>query len=204
MADQGKDEVMGREELYARMLMTSFDRDDRVIVTRDGVEFCGAVVERIYSIHSGLPLTLTGDNGAPFEVTTEDLATERVRVRLEPLFVEKQDRPMPGDAVRMATPWRWAGSLVKPDALGVIGGMVGQYPEDGHASITFNASTHRTENVVSCSGGPATIATDLGTLTPTDDRVTLSVWRSRGSLLGRDGSKSYTVDVPVWDWHPED
>jgi hypothetical protein len=40
MADQGKDEVMGREELYARMLMTSFDRDDRVIVTRDGVEFC--------------------------------------------------------------------------------------------------------------------------------------------------------------------
>lgn len=194
---------MERRELYARMVIASFDRDDRVIVTLDGVEFRGTVVERIYSMHSDLPLTLTGDNGEPFEVTTDDLATERVRVQLEPLFVEKTDRPMPGEAVRMATPWRWAGSLVKPDAVGVIGGMVGQYPEDGHASITFNASTHRTETVVSCSGGPATIATDLSTLTPTDDRVTLPVWRFRGGFPRRGGSKTCTVNVPVWDWHPQ-
>lgn len=186
------------------MLMMSFDRDDRVIVTIDGVEFRGSVVERIYSIHSGLPLTITGDNGQPFQVTADDLATERMRIRLEPLVVEKQDRPMPGDAVRMATPWRWAGSLVKPDALGVIGGMVGQYPEDGLASITFNAITHRTETVVSCSGGPATIATDLSTLTATDERVTLTVWRFRGRLPESGGGKNYSVDVPVWSWSPED
>jgi hypothetical protein len=194
---------MGRRELYARMLMTSFDRADRVIVTRGGAEVRAAVAKRVYSIHSDVPLTLTGDDGEPFEVTTEDLATERVRVRLEPLFVEKQDRPMPGDAVRLATPWAW-GHEVKVGSLAVIGGMVGQYPEDGHASITFNASTHRTETVVSCSGGPATIATDLSTLMPTDERVTLTVWRFRGMLPESGGGKNYSVDVPVWSWSPDD
>jgi len=186
------------------MLMTSFDRDDRVIVTRGGDEVRATVAKRVYSIHADVPLKLTGDDGEPFEITTEDLATERTRVRLEPLFVERQDRPMPGDAVRLATPWRWGGSLVKLGELGVIGGMVGQYPEDGHASITFNASTHRTKTVVSCSGGPATIATDLGTLTPTDERVTLTVWRFRGSLPESGGGKNYSVDVPVWNWSPDE
>ncbi len=195
---------MASKDRYARMVMASFDRDDRVIVTRYGVETRAVVAKRVYSIHSDAPLTLTGEDGMPFEVATEDLATERVQIRLEPLFVELQNRPMPGDAVRLASLWRWAGSLVKPDALGVIGGMVGQYPEDGHASITFNASTHRTETVVSCSGGPATIATDLSKLTPTDDRVTLTVWRFRGGLPQRGGGKNYSVDVPVWSWSPED
>ncbi|WP_372663614.1 hypothetical protein [Amycolatopsis kentuckyensis] len=194
---------MGRDELYARVLMTSFDGGDRVIITRDGVDTRATVTARLYVVYADNPLKLTGDDGQAIEVTTADIAEKRVRVRIEPVHVDKQDRPMPGDAVRLATPWAW-GREVKVGSLAVINGMIGQYPEDGHASITFNASTHRTATVVSCSGGPATIATDLSALTPTDDRVTLTVWKFRGGIAQRDNGKNYTVSVPVWEWSPED
>ncbi|MBB1153490.1 hypothetical protein [Amycolatopsis dendrobii] len=194
---------MDRNEFRARSLMVSFDKGDRVIVTRDGVDTHATVAEKLYTLYSEWPLKLTGDNGDAFEITTADLAQNQVRVRLEPVYAEKKDRPMPGDAVRLAAPWPWAGNMVSVGDIAVIGGMVGKYPDDGHASITFNASTHRTETVVSCSGGPATIATDLSTLRPTGDRTQLTVWRFRGGWLARaDSAKYYVVDVPVWEWSP--
>jgi hypothetical protein len=118
----------------------------------------------------------------------------------EPAHVERGDRPMPGDAVRLASPWKW-GRLATGE-IGVIDGVVDQYPDNGHAVITFNASTFRDDRVVSSSGGPATIASDLATLTPTMEHIKLRVWKWKDGWPGAGNGQSYYVSVPVWEWNP--
>ncbi len=116
--------------------------------------------------------------------------------------------PQGGDAVRLAVPWMG----VDAGAIGVMGGYVGQVPEDATTSICFRAHTFRgrgaypydgtARQVVSCSGGPATIATDIADLAPTGDTITLRVWRWDHRGPGAGHGEDYTVTVPVWEWTP--
>lgn len=116
--------------------------------------------------------------------------------------------PMPGDAVRIVN---HGFSISKIGSIGIIQGIVGRYPEDHLAGICFAAyslfrgksSAYSTRpEYVSCSGGPATIATDLRTLTPTDESKTLTAWRWK-SLPCANGGEQYQVTVPLWDWDPK-
>jgi hypothetical protein len=111
--------------------------------------------------------------------------------------------PQAGDAVRLLGFWY----DLEPGDIGVIGGYVGQRQDE--ASITFRASTYRAtardgeREIVSCSGGPATIATDLSELRPTEERHTLTVWRFKdGGIRGAGRDEGYPVQVAVWDWLP--
>ncbi len=108
--------------------------------------------------------------------------------------------PMPGDAVRLATPWRWG--QLDAGTLGVLGSAFDQ-PE--HAStITFNAHTHRSDTGVSCSGGPGTVETEWSELRATTDVTRIPVWRWRNGWSGAGEGEDYAVMVPVWDWDPHD
>lgn len=114
-------------------------------------------------------------------------------------------KPMPGDAVRIAPDavWQWGSwdkHIADRSAVGIIQGRIGDTP-DG-ASIIFNHSTYRSATAVSSSGGPGTIYTDFAELRPTDDTVSVNVWRFRDGLLQAHNAEHYTVTVPVWEWRP--
>jgi hypothetical protein len=109
-----------------------------------------------------------------------------------------EPQPQAGDAVRLDGTWTWGG--VDLGAIGVIDGVIGQLrPELG---ITFNASTFRDDRVVSCSGGPGTIATPASELHPTGETVELRVWRFKGGHREAHNDEHYTVTVPLWSWRP--
>lgn len=108
--------------------------------------------------------------------------------------------PEPGDAVRLAAPWPWAGSLVDVGDVGVIEGGLGERPE--HAGICFRHGTFRGHGYVSSSGGPATIATELARLRPTGEDVLMDVWEWNERGPGMGNGRYYQVLVPLWDWHP--
>jgi hypothetical protein len=112
----------------------------------------------------------------------------------------KTPRPLPGDAVRLSHPWSWG--MLETGSIGVINGVIAQYPVDGHASIVFNHSTFRDEGTVSSSGGPGTVATDLTELRATKEMTNLLVWRWKDGFAGAGNGRSYTVKVPVWEWNP--
>ncbi len=108
-------------------------------------------------------------------------------------------RPLAGDAVRLAASWP-AGPEVAVGAVGVLGGLVGMTPD--FAEITFRASTYRDDAVVTCSGGPATIATPPGELYPTGETATVRCWRFKNGIRRAHNDEEFTVEVPVWDWYP--
>lgn len=108
--------------------------------------------------------------------------------------------PLPGDAIRLASRWRWAEPMVKVGEIGVLDGLVGKPGPGG--SICFRARPFRDDTVVRSSGGPATIWTSVDELTRTDDTKTLSVWEWRDGIARAHNSVGYTITVPVWDWHP--
>jgi hypothetical protein len=108
--------------------------------------------------------------------------------------------PQAGDAVRLAGTWKWSG--IEHGDIGVINGLLGQ-PDDA-VEITFNASIYRDNRYVSCSGGPATIATPVGGLQPTGEVVDLQVWRFKNGIRQAHNQERHTVTVPLWDWHPSE
>ncbi|ONI88090.1 hypothetical protein ALI22I_20340 [Saccharothrix sp. ALI-22-I] len=112
--------------------------------------------------------------------------------------------PMPGDAVRLAAPWR--SGLLAAGQIGVLGGSFRNRSEPGDrsSSIVFNASSHRDETGVSSSGGPATIHTEWSELRPTGDVARLWVWRWKDGHVGAHNGEDYAVMVPVWEWTPTD
>jgi hypothetical protein len=107
-------------------------------------------------------------------------------------------RPMPGDAVRLTEDWYEA----RAGAIGFIDGMVGEY--NGTSNITFNARVFRDDVVVSSSGGPGSISTDLRWLRPTDEQTTVLAWRWPNGHRGRDNGEEYRLVVPLWDWTPSE
>lgn len=126
-------------------------------------------------------------------------------VHLDPASLcegEPQPRPpLPGDAVRVAAPWNWGEPWVKVGDTGVLDGVVGS-PITSHTRITFRFSTFRDDDVVSSSGGPATIATPVEELTRTDDTTTIPVWEWRDGFPHAHNSIRYSIAVPVWEWRP--
>lgn len=105
--------------------------------------------------------------------------------------------PMAGDCVMLTADWAGA----RAGDIGVIDGYLGQ--RAGKASITWNASVHCTSTMVRCSGGPATIETDLAELVPTTGLCSVEVWDTRGSLAsGRAERVSLAVEGRLWHWTP--
>lgn len=142
-------------------------------------------------------------NGRTWTERRGDVACATCRAYMEPHeHAEDLGCPMPGDAVRLAAPWKWG--MLPAGKVGVINGLVGEYPPHGHASIIFRASTFRDDVSVSSSGGPGTIATDLSVLTRTADTVTLHAWKWQpGVMPGPNAGTHYKIVVPVWEWTPD-
>jgi hypothetical protein len=149
----------------------------------------------------GLPLPIGVTRGQIGDAYVEHLlVVDRDGITGTVPAAPRTPRPMPGDAVRLATVWRVGG--LEAGAVGVIEGMVSQYPENGHASIVFNATTFRDDRVVRCSGGPGTITTDLAELRPTGQATALRVRRWKHGHSAPHGGEDYMVTVPVWEWSP--
>lgn len=110
-------------------------------------------------------------------------------------------KPMPGDAVRLTGGFMFA----KPGAIGIIGGIVGQFEEDLHICFAYSAFRGGPyggaigRDYVSCSGGPATIATPVEELVYTGETMPISFWRWKDAPRAG-GGVHYTLEVPVWDW----
>lgn len=98
--------------------------------------------------------------------------------------------PLAGDAVRLGAPWGGEPA----GAIGVIGGSVGRRLR--YAQITFNASTFRDDSVVSCSGGPGTIGTDVAELVATEERLTIGCWEWRYGWSGAGMGLDYRLEGP--------
>jgi hypothetical protein len=105
--------------------------------------------------------------------------------------------PCAGDVVRMVAPgWKWGGGV--ETSLGMIGGILGKPALE--ASITFNFSAHVDDYLVSCSGGPGTISTDLCKLRPTTEVVIVKAWRFRDGYAGAGRGVDYRREARVWEW----
>lgn len=118
------------------------------------------------------------------------------------LYHQAVRKPQGGDAVRLAAPWPWAGDMVKVGDIGVLQGPAGRDVDGG--SIMFHHSTFRDEGTVSSSGGPGTIWTEATALRPTDERVTLKVWKWKDGWARAHNGAGYEIEVPVWDWYPKE
>jgi len=110
--------------------------------------------------------------------------------------------PRGGDVVRLRTPWKWAGPLVKVGDYGFIdGGVNEEYLVS--VQITFNSVPFIDDSYCSASGGPGSIATRITELQPTDERVALLCWRwSDGHARAHNGSEYLRV-CRVWEWSPQ-
>jgi hypothetical protein len=127
--------------------------------------------------------------------------------RIDDELAERYDQPAPatpaeqpqaGDAVHLDGTWTWGG--LDLGAIGVIEGVIGQRRPE--LEITFNASTFRDDHIVSCSGGPGSIATPASELHPTGETVELRVWRFKDGHREAHNDEHYTVTVPLWSWRP--
>jgi hypothetical protein len=115
--------------------------------------------------------------------------------------------PSGGDAVRLASPWRWG--ILPAGSIGIIGGVTDEECKES-ASIIFNFSAFRGrdskyskgQECCSCSGGPGTIATPVCELRPTGETHTYSAWRWL-DFPRADGGESYRVTVTLWEWAPD-
>lgn len=115
---------------------------------------------------------------------------------------ESGTRPMPGDAVRLTDRWRWG--MIGPNRVGIIDGMVG-HPDD-KLEITFNYSCFRGPSsgsgpeIVSCSGGPGTIALDYRNLKKTGRKFAVSCWKWK-DYPRAGGGEPYMIEVDEWEWN---
>jgi hypothetical protein len=128
------------------------------------------------------------------EIETHQQLTERTAA-----FTEF---PRGGDVVRLCSPWKWAGSLVKVGDYGFIdGGARDEYLVS--VQITFNSVPFIDESYCSASGGPGSIDTPIVELKPTAERVALRCWRwNDGHARAHNGSEYMRV-CRVWDWYPQ-
>jgi|GEM_PF-4767242 len=116
-------------------------------------------------------------------------------------------RPSGGDAVRLASPWRWG--MLPAGSVGIIDGVTDEECEES-AAITFNFSAFRGRSskyskgpeYCSCSGGPGTVATPVSELRPTGETYTYTAWRWR-DLPRADGGEPYLVTATLWEWAPD-
>ncbi len=123
------------------------------------------------------------------------------------VMVRRSVRPSGGDAVRLASPWRWG--LLPAGSIGIIGGITDEECEES-ASITFNFSAFRGRDSkyskgpehCSCSGGPGTTATPVSELRPTGETHTYTAWRWR-EYPQADGGEAYQVTVTLYEWAPD-
>jgi hypothetical protein len=123
------------------------------------------------------------------------------------VMVRRSMRPSGGDAVRLASPWRWG--MLPPGSIGIIDGVTDEECEES-AAITFNFSAFRGrdskyskgQEFCSCSGGPGTVATPVSELRPTGETHTYTAWRWL-DLPRADGGESYWVTVTLWEWAPD-
>ncbi len=102
--------------------------------------------------------------------------------------------PQSGDAVLLTGHW----DIVKPGAIGILGGACHQKCED--FSITFNPSSFRGNGYVSCSGGPATMWTPSEEFTFSGRQASILFWRWRDGVAGADRGVYYRMVVPIWLW----
>jgi hypothetical protein len=117
-------------------------------------------------------------------------------------------KPNGGEAVRLAAPWKWG--MLPPGSIGIIDGVTDEECEES-ASIVFNFSAFRGKSskysqgpeYCSCSGGPATIATPVDELKPTNETHTYTAWRWK-DLPRANGGESFQVTVPLWEWTPSE
>ncbi|MFA5633318.1 MAG: hypothetical protein WC997_17590 [Porticoccaceae bacterium] len=118
--------------------------------------------------------------------------------------------PEAGHAVMLAEGAQWGWGRIEPTQIGIIDGVVGV--PDTEWEITFNASAFRgpgsryaknPETVVSCSGGPGTIATFTEELEYSGRYVRVRFWRWRNRPEA-DGGEEYFLYVPLWYWRPSD
>lgn len=113
--------------------------------------------------------------------------------------------PQAGHAVRIT------GSrdvLVKEGSIGIVEGIVGlENAPDDEILVTFNFRAFRGSTIglertsCSASGGPAYYL-KAGSLTPTNETVTVTFWRWKDGWPGRDNGEEYTLDVPLWEYQP--
>lgn len=103
--------------------------------------------------------------------------------------------PMVGDAVILTAEW----SLCRPGQIGIINGLVGRAPEELH--ITWNYSAYRSDQEVSCSGGPGTLCLDYRRLIRRVCKtVDIRFWRWRNGFPEGGGGEDYMMAVPLWEW----
>ena len=118
---------------------------------------------------------------------------------------EDELMPMPGDAVMLTR-----GMVGAPaGSIGIIEGVVGKFRTE--YNITFNCKTpfrgkssgdkNNSEMIVSCSGGPGTIATPASELVDTKHNVTQDFWRWK-TTPQKDGSETYYKAIRLWEWGP--
>lgn len=108
-------------------------------------------------------------------------------------FTFDRSEPGAGHAVRLD-------GLYPGLSLGAIGIADGQHGHDqAEALVTFGASAHMDDRIVSCSGGPVPYIT-LADLQPTGETVTQQFWRWRDGIAMADNAEYYALEVPLWSW----
>lgn len=132
----------------------------------------------------------------------------RLRLAHEHLqrYLRRESQPMPGDAVRLTTPWYEADA----GAIGILGGVAGEFDDEPEltfrVSSAFRGPAHEhlpldAQEIVECSGGPGLFLPDVAALTWTGLSHTQRFWRWVDFPRGG-GGVAYTLDVPLWDWTP--
>jgi hypothetical protein len=109
--------------------------------------------------------------------------------------------PRPGDAIRILADKFEA----RAGDIAVLDGIVRDLKPDDVQMICFRFSAYRDPGdkpeYVSASGGPAWYIT-VGELIPTDETISLSFWRFKGSIQRAGNDEEYTLEVPLWNYRP--
>jgi hypothetical protein len=112
--------------------------------------------------------------------------------------------PMPGDAVRWDVP-PGRSQLIKPGAIGIIDGMLGEPKECYLVTWNCQGTCYRGElgeerAYVSASGGPACYVL-ADRMKPTGKTVRFRFWRWKNPKLpAAHAGVDYQLEVPLWSW----
>lgn len=158
---------------------------------------------RFWKAEAGeIPRLQPGDIGKRCVLVSADLVQIENDEQRRARWVHTSQFPRGGDAVRVAAPWKWAGSMVKVGQIGIIGGSV-EHDKTQDVHITFNYSAFNDGRSCSCSGGPATIATPIGELKPTGETVKVRCWMWNDGMAQAHNGRDYQREVRLWDWYPD-
>lgn len=152
---------------------------------------------------SSIPILCPGAKGQP---PAQNPEKEKVKMK-----------PNAGDAIRLTDKY----SFAKAGSVGIIGGVVGESQDELQVTWNYDAfrgySCYGAEHcpqptprgiyelhphpneIVSCSGGPGTIALPAWLLKPTGETITVDFWCWHDLPRAHSGV-SYRLDVPVWEW----